>query len=100
MKKKVIYVFLCNHFDLAWPRKFESVLVDKGLTYIPYAAIQEYYIKDNMALCERDPEFRFNIESVAGRTQVYGALPGICRTAERTHTPGTLLCPHERRQFN
>lgn len=65
MKKKTIYVFLCNHFDLAWRRKFESGIVDKGLNYIPYAAIQEYYIKDNMALCEHYPEYRFNIESVA-----------------------------------
>ena len=65
MSRKQLFLFLCNHFDLAWRRKFESPILDQGRTFLSYASIQEYYIKDNMALCERHPDYRFNIESVA-----------------------------------
>ena len=63
--KKRIDILLCNHFDLTWRRCFLNPLFWQGKTWIPYARIQEFYIKRCLAMCEKDETFRFNVESPA-----------------------------------
>lgn len=64
-KKPILYLVACNHFDLAWRRPFRTNMDNKGETFIPYAKIEQYYIEDNMALCDKYPEYKFCIESVS-----------------------------------
>lgn len=63
--KKRIDVLLCNHFDLTWRRCFQKSLFWQGKTWIPYARIEEFYIERCLRMCEKDENFRFNIESAA-----------------------------------
>ena len=64
-KKPILYLIPCNHFDLCWRRPFRNNMHFNGQTFIPYAKIEEYYIEDNIALCDKYPEYKFSIESVA-----------------------------------
>lgn len=63
-KKPILYVIPCNHFDLAWRRPFRHRLHDNGNVYVSYSDLEQYYIEDNLALCRKYPEYKFQIESV------------------------------------
>lgn len=65
VKKPILYLIPCNHFDLAWRRPFRTNMVFEGKTFIPYSKIEQYYIEDNIELCKKYPEYKFTIESVA-----------------------------------
>ena len=62
-RKPTLYLIPCNHFDLAWRRTFRVDMKNNGRTFIPYAKIEQYYIEDNIKLCEKYPEYKFCIES-------------------------------------
>ena len=62
---KRIDILLCNHFDLTWRRCFQNALHWQGKSWIPYARIEEFYIERCLYMCEKDENFRFNIESAA-----------------------------------
>lgn len=64
MKKKV-YIVVNNHFDLLWRRCFKRAFRYKDEEFVSYEKIQEYYIKDNLLLCEKYEFYRFEIESPA-----------------------------------
>lgn len=64
MKKKV-YVIVTEHFDIMWRRPFDRDFQFKGKNYVSYADLEAYYIMDNLALCDKYPEYKFTIESVA-----------------------------------
>ncbi len=63
--KPILYLIPCNHFDLAWRRPFRTNMDNKGKTFIPYAKIEQYYIEDNIKLCEKYPEYMFCIEATS-----------------------------------
>ncbi len=72
---KRIDILLCNHFDLTWRRCFRKPLDWQGRRWIPYARIQEFYIRRCLAMCEKDAGFRFNIESAAVLRQFLKSFP-------------------------
>jgi len=63
--KKKIFIIINNHFDLTWRRRFRGRLVSEGRSFVSYADLQEYYITDNLELCEKYPFYQFQIESPA-----------------------------------
>jgi len=63
--KKKIFIIINNHFDLTWRRRFRGRLVSEGRSFVSYADLQEYYIADNLELCEKYPFYQFQIESPA-----------------------------------
>lgn len=65
MKKRDLPVFVVNHQDLTWRRCFDRPLEFRGESYVSYAHLQALYIKKNLELCKKRPEYRFNIECVA-----------------------------------
>ncbi len=65
MKKRDLPVFVLNHQDLTWRRCFDRPLEHKGESYVSYAHLQALYIKENLRLLEKYPEYRFSIECVA-----------------------------------
>lgn len=64
MSKKKIYIISKEHFDIVWRRCFDRNFEFKGQNYVSYADLQEYYVKDNIELCKKYPEYNFEIESV------------------------------------
>lgn len=60
-----IDILLCNHFDLIWRRCFLKPLEWKGRSWIPYTKIQEFYMIRCLAMCEKDKNFKFNVECAA-----------------------------------
>ena len=97
MKKEII-VYVDNHFDLMWRRRFEGRLVHKGEAYASYAELEAYYILDNIALARKHPDYKFQIESVAVAKQFCKQYPEL--TAElqtlqrenRLYIPGAGFC--------
>lgn len=63
--KPILYLIPCNHFDLAWRRPFRTNMDNKGEIFVPYAKIEQYYIEDNIKLCEKYPEYMFCIEATS-----------------------------------
>lgn len=63
--KTILYLIPCNHFDLAWRRPFRTNMDNKGEAFIPYSKIEQYYIEDNIKLCEKYPEYMFCIEATS-----------------------------------
>lgn len=63
-KEKKILITVDNHFDIGWRRSQDRQISSKGYVYISYSDIQRYNIDDNIALCEKYPQYRFNIENV------------------------------------
>lgn len=64
MKKEVL-IIVNDHFDLMWRRPHKDDMEFGGQKFVSYAKLWSYYILDNMALCEKYPEYKFQIESVA-----------------------------------
>ncbi len=64
MKKKLV-ILPFQHDDLVWRRCFERDIEFDGKSFIPYADIEELYIKNSVELCEKYPEYKFQIECVA-----------------------------------
>lgn len=63
--KKRLDVIINNHMDLTWRRCFFRRFSNEGKTFVSYQDIEQYYIEDNLHLCELYPEYKFQIESVA-----------------------------------
>lgn len=62
--KKRLDVIINNHMDLTWRRCFSKRFSYEGKTFASYQDIEQYYIEDNLRLCEFYPEYKFQIESV------------------------------------
>lgn len=92
-KKKHITVTVDNHFDLGWRRSQDKPLVFQGKNYIPYADIQRYNIEDNMALCDRHPGYRFNIESVYVVRNYLEKHPDQAERLRRLYREGRCYTP-------
>ena len=75
MKKRDLPVFVLNHQDLTWRRCFNRPLEHKGESYVSYAHLQALYIKENLRLLEKYPEYRFSIECVATLENFLGNNP-------------------------
>lgn len=91
VKKPILYLIPCNHFDLAWRRPFETDMVYEGKTFIPYVKIEQYYIEDNIALCEKYPEYKFTIESVAVCREFLKNRPDMADKLMRLSKEGRLF---------
>ncbi len=65
MERKKVYIIAKEHFDLVWRRCFERDFEFSGQNFIPYADLQELYIKENIKLCKKYSFYCFEIESVA-----------------------------------
>ncbi len=61
--KPQITILINNHFDPMWRRCFLKPFTFRGETYRSYAEIEQYYIEDNIKLAQRDPDYRFTVES-------------------------------------
>lgn len=91
--KPTLYLIMCNHFDLAWRRPFRVNMRDKGLTFVPYAKIEQYYIEDNIALCKKYPEYKFCIESFAVLDEYLKRFPERREEIIRLAKKGKIFIP-------
>lgn len=85
MEKKKLYVIPNQHMDLVWRRCFTRDLEFNGQNFVPYADIEQIYIDDSIALCEKYPFYRFTVESVAVLDQY------LRRNPEREEKIGQLI---------
>ena len=92
MKKELI-VYVDNHFDPMWRRRFEGRMVHKGQAYASYTEIEAYYILDNLALARRHPEYKFQIESVIVVKQFLKYHPELTRELQDLQKAGRLYIP-------
>jgi len=76
MKKPVLYVITNNHFDPTWRRCWNRRLQFKGLSFVSYAELQDYYMTDNLAMARRHPEYKFDAESTIVLRQYVKRHPG------------------------
>ena len=65
MSRKIVCV-VENHFDQIWRRRFRRSFEFKGVNYIPYAKIEQYFIDENLKLAEKYPDYKFQIENICG----------------------------------
>lgn len=65
MGKKKLYIIPNQHMDLVWRRCFDRDLEFAGENYVSYADLEQIYMEDSIALCEKYPFYRFSVESVA-----------------------------------
>ena len=65
MEKKKLYIIPNQHMDLVWRRCFDRDLEFDGQNFVSYADIEQIYIDDSIALCEKYPFYRFSVECVA-----------------------------------
>jgi alpha-mannosidase len=61
-QKPKLYILVNNHFDPTWRRCWKRPLEFKGKTFISYNDIETYYLLDNIALAQENPEYKFAIE--------------------------------------
>lgn len=61
---KPVLVITCNHFDPTWRRCFDRPLIYGGRSFVSYAALEAFYIEDNLKLARASPDYRFDVESV------------------------------------
>lgn len=64
-EKKKLYIIPNQHMDLVWRRCFDRDLEFAGQNFVSYADIEEIYMHDSIALCEKYPFYRFSVECVA-----------------------------------
>lgn len=64
-EKRRVYMLVNNHFDLTWRRRFHGRIEFEGTKITSYSEIQSYYFEDNLKLAGQDPDYKFQIESVA-----------------------------------
>ena len=65
MEKKKLYIIPNQHMDLVWRRCFDRDLEFDGQNFVSYADIEQIYIDDSIALCEKYLFYRFSVECVA-----------------------------------
>ena len=65
MEKKKLFIIANQHMDLVWRRCFERDFQFGGQNFVPYADLEELYIKDSITLCEKYPFYHFSVECVA-----------------------------------
>ena len=65
MEKKKLFIIANQHMDLVWRRCFERDFQFGGQNFVPYADLEELYIKDSITLCEKYPFYHFCVECVA-----------------------------------
>lgn len=65
MAKKKLFIIPNQHMDLVWRRCFDRDIQYGGQNFVSYSDIEDIYITDSIALCEKYPMYRFTVESVA-----------------------------------
>lgn len=65
MEKKKLFIIPNQHMDLVWRRCFDRDLEFNSQNFVSYADIEQIYIEDSIALCEKYPFYCFSVECVA-----------------------------------
>ena len=90
---KKVRIIANDHFDLIWRRGFERYINYKGKTFIPYSKIQEYYIKDNIKLCEKYDKYKFHVECVYVLEKFLENNPEYTQTIKELFKKGKIYVP-------
>ena len=62
MKRKITVV-LENHFDQIWRRRYKSDIQWQGQNFVSYEKIHKYYIEKHLEILEKNPGYKFQIET-------------------------------------
>ncbi len=92
MKRKIVAV-VENHFDQLWRRCFERDFQSKGKNYVSYSKIQQYYIEENLKLCEKYPEYKFQIETPCAVETYLKSFPEQREKLKELYSQGKLRTP-------
>lgn len=60
----ILFVVVNNHFDLTWRRCWQRPFQFQGQSFISYVDLETYYLLDNISLAQRNPDYKFEAESV------------------------------------
>lgn len=88
--KKRLDIVVNNHMDLIWRRCFSRRFSDEGKIFVSYQDIEQYYIEENLSLCETSSEYKFQIESVAVLQAYLARKPQDATRLKELHQAGRL----------
>lgn len=89
MKRKIVAV-VENHFDQLWRRCLERDFVSGEKNYVSYAKIEQYYIEENLKLCEKYPEYKFQIETPCAVETYLKRFPEKTELIKKLYSEGRL----------
>lgn len=89
MKRRVAAV-VENHFDQLWRRCLERDFESGGKNYVSYAKIEQYYIEENLKLCEKYPEYKFQIETPCAVETYLKRFPEKTELIKKLYAEGRL----------
>ena len=93
MSRKIVAV-IENHFDQLWRRCFEHDFQSQGKNYVSYSKIEQYYIEHNMALCEKQGEYKFQIETPCAVDTYLKRFPEQAEKIKALYRNGKLRTPN------
>jgi len=62
MKRKITVV-LENHFDQIWRRCYKRDIQWQGQNFVSYEKLHKYYIEKHLEICDKNPGYKFQIET-------------------------------------
>ncbi len=93
MKRKIAAV-VENHFDQLWRRCLEKDFESGGKNYVSYAKIEQYYIEENIKLCEKYPDYKFQIETPCAVDTYLKRFPEKKDLIKKLYKEGRLKTPN------